>query len=143
MTHDHPSESDLELRLRRLYGGLDTTATFTPALRARIEGLRTVEDELARRERRLRADRDRLETEARLRRAFRTRVVLTLGGGALAALAAWFFGAPIGAALAAVGRGPGSGWNPLVLASVALLVGWLCLVVRGASRGDLGRLALG
>ena len=144
MTNRPLSESELELRLRRLHGRLDATPGFTPALHARIDSLRAVVvDDRARLERRALANRERLETEGRLRRRFWQTLLVTLGAGLAAAIGAWLVGAPVGQLLAALSRGPGNGLNPLVVASLALLVGWLWLAVRGASRGGLRRLAFG
>lgn len=140
MTSNPDSAADLERRLRRLHARLDTTDGFAPALRARIESLRGIEDAGARRER---ANRERLETEARLTRRFWQTLGVTLLLGATAAVGAWFIGAPIGRALIALGGGADAPLNPLALASLALFVGWLWLAMRNAARGSFRRLAFG
>lgn len=143
MTGNPDYDADLERRLRRLHSGLDTSAAFAPALRARIESLRSAEDAGARRARRERANRERLQTEARLRRRFWQTVAVTLLLGATAAIGAWLIGAPLGRALVALSGGGAAAGNPLALASLALFAGWLWLAMRGAARGRFGRLALG
>ena len=143
MTSNPDSAADLERRLRRLHAALDTTAAFAPALRERIASLRSVEDAEARCERRERANRERRETEARLRRRFWQTLAVTLLLGATAAVGAWLIGAPIGRALGALGRGREAAWNPVALASLTLLIGWLCLAMRSAARGRFRRLVSG
>lgn len=139
--NSHPT-TDLDRRLRRLHSTLDTSSAFGPELRARLGSLRTVEDDATRAERRALAYRERLATETRLRRRLVSTLTLTLLLGTLAGITAWFIGAPIGRALLAAGasRDP---LNPLSVASLVLLVGWLWIAVRGASRGSLRGLALG
>ena len=143
MTSNPDSAADLERRLRRLHAGLDTSVAFAPALRARIESLRSVEDGQARLERLARANRDRLETEAQLRRRFWRTVVVTLLVGAAAALVAWLVAEPIGRALLALGNRHNAASSPLEIASLVLFVGWLWLAMRGAARGSFRRLAIG
>ena len=137
------ADTDLDRRLRRLHAGLDASPAFGPALHARIESLRSVEDQAARAERRALAYRERIATEARLRRRFWQTLALTLLVGALAAIGAWLIGDPIGRALLALGTSRQATPSPLAAASVALFIGWLWLFVRGATRGSVRRLAFG
>ena len=143
MTSNRDSGAEIERRLRRLHAGLDTTAAFAPALHARIESLRGAEDRQSRSEQRALANRERLATEAQLRRRFWQTLIVTLLLGATAAGIAWLLGVPLGRALLALGSGRDGHGGPLAIASVVLFVGWLWLAVRGAARGGFGRLAFG
>ena len=143
MTINPDSAADLERRLRRLYAGLDTSAAFAPALHAQIESLRGTETEQVRREWRTRANRERLETEARLRRRFWQTLSVTLLVGAAAAIAAWLLGAPLGRALIALDNSHSAVRGAFGFVSLALFVGWLWLAVRGAARGGFRRLTFG
>ena len=143
MTSNPDSVAEIERRLRRLHAGLDTSAAFAPALRLRIESLRVAGDAQARGERRALAYRERLATEAQLRRRFWRTLVITLVLGTAAAGFAWLLGAPFGRALLALGGGRDGRWISLTLASTVLFVGWLWLAVRSAARGGFERLAFG
>ncbi len=141
MTNHKFPESALELRLRRLHGRLDTSPEFESKVLARVDGLRTLVDESARRALRARVDRERFQTEARLKQRFWRGLGIALLAGGVATLLASAFGAELGHVLASLGIQ--NSWNPIALGSLALLAAWLWIAVRGASAGESPRTVLG
>jgi hypothetical protein len=126
-----PADTDLDRRLRRLYGRLDTSSGFTARVLA--EAARSGADELSRQALRERIERDRARALARLRARFRRSLGITLTAGLVAGAAAFTYAGAVGNALSALSHR--ADWTVTSTASVVLLGGLLWLAVRTAAGG--------
>jgi hypothetical protein len=141
--NDRPfAETDLDRRLRRLYRRLDATPGFTARVLAQAGPARSRADDMSRRELREHVEADRARAVARLRTRLWRTLGITVTGGLAAGAATLIYGSAVASALAAFAAlGRGADRTTIATTSVALLAGWLWLVVRSAARGGAWRRA--
>ncbi|HXQ32074.1 MAG TPA: hypothetical protein VN790_08945 [Steroidobacteraceae bacterium] len=131
------ADTELDRRLRRLYGRLDATPGFTARVLAQAEVARSRADQLSRRELREHVETDRAHALARLRARLWRLLAITLSAGLAASAAAFVYGGAVGGVLMALGHG--ANWTIINFTTVGVLTGWLWLMVRTAARGGAWR----
>jgi hypothetical protein len=125
--------TDLDHRLARLFGTLDTSPEFAARLGGRIARERPEPDAAARARAREQARGEHLATEAALKRSLRRNLLLVAGAASAALGPAWLCGRILGRALGAL---PGDGGLWLAGTSGALLIGWLWVLLARSQRGE-------
>jgi hypothetical protein len=132
--NDKPAAPDgLDRRLARLMSTLDAAPGFEARLGARLAAERRLPDAAAREGARAAAIRAQAAEIARLRQAFRARLVLTMAAAAGAAGPVWLVARLLADGLAAL---PASAAPWLAVASFAALAGWIGTLHARLERGE-------